>query len=908
MEKKYIIIPIIAVLSLVAVGSCFVLQEDTPTDASVTYSAASIGEYPTGPVPIGTVPVGTTFTITPGWGQDDPDLYWVATPSSGTVQLGQNHIWVDGYFDGDAVESNEGYIIGINVNVTVTFATNNSSYGNVYNSSNQIVSSISVPSGSSATVSGNTITINGQTYTAKHSTNTAQYSYSFSSWSNASGSISSDRTITANFTRTTNNYTVSVGVSPTGYGSVNNTSVTVPYGTAVSTSGNTITIGSTVITATPTTATAQYTYSFSSWTGKTSGTVTGNDSVTANFTRTTNNYTISIGRTPYGYGSVDNTSVTVPYGTTVSTSGNTLTIGSNVITATPTTATAQYTYSFVNWTGKTSGTVTGNDSVTANFSRALANHTVTFVVGNAGYGSVDHSTVIVPYGTRIYSWDNTVVIGSNAPQSYSAYNIFLGAPGDTIASLPVGTSYTINSGWGEDQYAGVYFTATPSSGTVQLGQNQINISGTDGLNGPEVEENTAYIVGLDITPTTVTATPTTATAQYTYSFQSWTGVPNSMSISGDITITANFNRTVNNYTVTISPNQSGWGTVSNGSITVPYGTSYSVASNVLTVGSTQSTATASSNTVQYTYGFSGWSVSTGTVIGNMNITANFIRTVNQYTVTISPTPAGYGSVNTSSVMVDYGSAISTISNVLSIGSTTVTATPTTATAQYTYSFSSWSSNATGQVTGDMTITASFVRSVNNYTVTISVYPTGYGSVSTSSVTVPYGASISSNGNILTIGTTQVTATSSPATAQYVYTFDDWTNDTGTVTANRTITANFLRYDTLVGTATPNTIYLYAGGPIPNSVNESISLTHNSFGTGIYSWSMVDNGNTGLTVDTNGNIGGTAGGVTVNPVSVTVRITGTVNGFTQTDDVIFSVVIVAQLLFISNPLVDSTISN
>ena len=824
MEKKYIIIPIIAVLSLVAVGSCFVLQEDTPTDASVTYSAASIGEYPTGPVPIGTVPVGTTFTITPGWGQDDPDLYWVATPSSGTVQLGQNHIWVDGYFDGDAVESNEGYIIGINVNVTVTFATNNSSYGNVYNSSNQIVSSISVPSGSSATVSGNTITINGQTYTAKHSTNTAQYSYSFSSWSNASGSISSDRTITANFTRTTNNYTVSVGVSPTGYGSVNNTSVTVPYGTAVSTSGNTITIGSTVITATPTTATAQY------------------------------------------------------------------------------------TYSFVNWTGKTSGTVTGNDSVTANFSRALANHTVTFVVGNAGYGSVDHSTVTVPYGTRIYSWDNTVVIGSNAPQSYSAYNIFLGAPDHTIASLPVGTSYTINSGWGEDQYAGVYFTATPSSGTVQLGQNQIHISGTDGLTGPEVEENTAYIVGLDITPTTVTATPTTATAQYTYSFQSWTGVPNSMSISGDITITANFNRTVNNYTVSISPNQSGWGTVSTGSITVPYGTSYSVASNVLTVGSTQSTATASSNTVQYTYGFSGWSVSTGTVTGNMNVTANFTRTVNQYTVTISTSPTGYGSVNTSSVTVDYGSAISTMSNVLSIGSTTVTATPTAATAQYTYSFSSWSNNAAGQVTGNMTITASFVRSVNNYTVTISVYPTGYGSVSTSSVTVPYGTSISSNGNILTIGTTQVTATPTTATAQYVYTFDDWTNDTGTVTANRTITANFLRYDTLVGTATPNTIYLYAGGPIPNSVNESISLTHNSFGTGIYSWSMVDNGNTGLTVDTNGNIGGTAGGVTVNPVSVTVRITGTVNGFTQTDDVTFSVVIVAQLLFISNPLVDSTISN
>ncbi|MBQ4535765.1 MAG: InlB B-repeat-containing protein, partial [Clostridia bacterium] len=86
-------------------------------------------------------------------------------------------------------------------------------------------------------------------------------------------------------------------------------------------------------------------------------------------------------------------------------------------------------------------------------------------------------------------------------------------------------------------------------------------------------------------------------------------------------------------------------------------------------------------------------------------------TANTYTVTINT--SGYGTVSRTSVTsVDYGTSVSTNSNVLSIGSTTVTATPTAADG-YTTKFSSWS-NAPTTITGAVTITANFTRTGITY--------------------------------------------------------------------------------------------------------------------------------------------------------------------------------------------------
>ncbi len=56
----------------------------------------------------------------------------------------------------------------------------------------------------------------------------------------------------------------------------------------------------------------------------------------------------------------------------------------------------------------------------------------------------------------------------------------------------------------------------------------------------------------------------------------------------------------------------------------------------------------------------------------------------------------------------------------------------------------------------MAVTANFTRATNDYTVTITVNDANYGSVSQSSVTVPYGTAVSTADNVLTIGSTDVT--------------------------------------------------------------------------------------------------------------------------------------------------------
>ena len=85
--------------------------------------------------------------------------------------------------------------------------------------------------------------------------------------------------------------------------------------------------------------------------------------------------------------------------------------------------------------------------------------------------------------------------------------------------------------------------------------------------------------------------------------------------------------------------------------------------------------------------------------------------------------------------------------------------------------------------------------VPTYTVSfvVAAASSGYGTVSQSSIaSVPYDSSISVDGNKVTINGTTVTASPTADTAQYDYEFSSWTNTSGTITAARTITANFTR--------------------------------------------------------------------------------------------------------------------
>ena len=112
-----------------------------------------------------------------------------------------------------------------------------------------------------------------------------------------------------------------------------------------------------------------------------------------------------------------------------------------------------------------------------------------------------------------------------------------------------------------------------------------------------------------------------------------------------------------------------------------------------------------------------------------------------------------------------------------------------------YTFGGWftNSNCTGTAittlgatayTADITLYAKWTQ--NTYNFTIAATPTGYGSVSTTSITgIPHGSSVTTNGNKFTVNGTTVTATPATATAQYTYAFSQWNNLPTTVTANVT---------------------------------------------------------------------------------------------------------------------------
>ena len=121
-------------------------------------------------------------------------------------------------------------------------------------------------------------------------TGNAQYSYPFDGWSLTSGGaklnslpeVTEDATYWALFTQTVNKYTVSIAANNDAWGSVSEASVPeVPYGTAITTSGNTLTVNETTITATPAANDDNYMYRFERW--ETPASVTGATEVQAVF-------------------------------------------------------------------------------------------------------------------------------------------------------------------------------------------------------------------------------------------------------------------------------------------------------------------------------------------------------------------------------------------------------------------------------------------------------------------------------------------------------------------------------------------------------------------------------------------------------------------------------------------------
>lgn len=176
-------------------------------------------------------------------------------------------------------------------------------------------------------------------------------------------------------------------------------------------------------------------------------------------------------------------------------------------------------------------------------------------------------------------------------------------------------------------------------------------------------------------------------------------------------------RTVGYYKVSIAVEGVGFGTVSANAVeNVPEGATITVNGGELTIHSTTDikvTATASTNTAQYTYTFTGWTIDgqpipeNYTIIAPVTIKANFKCVVNQYTVTWDAADGTIQDTDYTSGTQNWGTQITAPSNVVKKPD-----------SSFSYTFTGWQDAAgnapAATVTGNVTYTAQYTKVAHVY--------------------------------------------------------------------------------------------------------------------------------------------------------------------------------------------------
>ena len=258
----------------------------------------------------------------------------------------------------------------------------------------------------------------------------------------------------------------------------------------------------------------------------------------------------------------------------------------------------------------------------------------------------------------------------------------------------------------------------------------------------ETDENVAY----GTMPEYNGETPVKAgDAQYSYTFKGW--APEVSEVTADITYKAVYEQTVNEYTVTWK-NWDGTVLLAN---SVPYGT-------VPTYSGEQPVR---EGDAEHNYTFSGWTPEITAVTGDAEYTAVFTENINTYTVVWN---------NWDGTELERDENVSYGTTPEYNGETPVK----DGDAQYTYTFTGWSPEV-DKVTGNITYTAEFSQTVNQYTVT---WMNGEEVLKTEQVA--YGEMPVYSGETPTKEDDE----------RYTYTFTDWNPEITPVTGDAVYTAQF----------------------------------------------------------------------------------------------------------------------
>jgi uncharacterized repeat protein (TIGR02543 family) len=362
------------------------------------------------------------------------------------------------------------------------------------------------------------------------------------------------------------------------------------------------------------------------------------------------------------------------------------------------------------------------------------------------YTTKDGAAITSSEGTGVYAQAGTVGTQTN---TYQYTNPGAGGTKTAIAITPAklknaDASYTETS----SAQAGSQFNY--SNGTWQIGKESYKVTWVND-DGTVLATDT---VKAGETPKYAGATPTKeGNAQYSYTFSGWT--PEVSAANADVTYKATYTQTTNKYTVT-------WKN-SDGTVIKTNQVEYGI------VPTYEGDTPTKAGDAQYSYAFAGWKAiaedgsqsDVVAVTGDATYTATYTLSVNTYSVKWVNED---GTLLQSDTDVAYGTTPSYNG-----------VTPTKAAdAQYTYTFAGWSP-AVDKVTGDITYTATFDKTVNTYTVT---WKNGDETLKTEQV--EYGTVPVYSGDTPT----------KDGDAQYSYEFKGWTPEITSVTGDVTYTAEF----------------------------------------------------------------------------------------------------------------------
>ena len=382
--------------------------------------------------------------------------------------------------------------------------------------------------------------------------------------------------------------------------------------------------------STPTKPTdASYTYTHSGWTPSITTMANANQTYTATFSQTERKYSVTVAAGANG--SVSPTSV----------SNIGCTTASGDITATANTG-----YHFTSWTlpsGVTAaaGYTTSSNPIRINATASGKTITANFAAntyqvrfngnGNTG-GSMSNESFTYDAAAKAltanaFTKTNYHFIG----WATSAGGDVVYADGASVRNLTATNNGIVDlyAKWAIDTYTVTITKNEDSYGTI---------SGTSIAGVPHGTAISTSTNKLTINGTTITATAAATTAQYSYAFSNWTkgdGSALPATVTGAITVRANFTRTARTYTVTLNTNG---GTINAGNVTsYTYGTGATLPTNVTKTG----------------YTFAGWydnSELTGSAVTTITTSATGNKTywAKWTAATLRFTKAGGGNWNVAS--------------------------------------------------------------------------------------------------------------------------------------------------------------------------------------------------------------------------------------------------------------------